>query len=335
MNRTCFGIDGDLDSLPRLPGRGWAGAGAFVVARGKKWWQATLGMLLMLAFIAVASAEVPVPALTAPVMDQTNTLTAQQIATLEQTLRAFHDRKGSQISVLIVPTTQPEAIEQYSIRVVDNWKLGRKDIDDGVLLLVAKEDRAVRIEVGYGLEGALPDVIASRIVSQVIVPRFRQGDFAGGISEGVDRIIAVIEGEPLPEPQRQTQPQASPQGIGSFLPVLLLLVFVGGGILRRLFGSFGGATAVGGVAGVIVWLLTSVVGVAIGAALVAFIFTLIGGGGGGGGGWSSGRRGGLGGGGFGGWGGGGFGGGGWSGGGGGGWSGGGGGFGGGGASGRW
>lgn len=334
MNRTCFGIDGDLDSLPRLPGRGWTGAGAFVVARGKKWWQATLGMLLMLAFIAVASAEVPVPALTAPVMDQTNTLTAQQIATLEQTLRAFHDRKGSQISVLIVPTTQPEAIEQYSIRVVDNWKLGRKDIDDGVLLLVAKEDRAVRIEVGYGLEGALPDVIASRIVSQVIVPRFRQGDFAGGISEGVDRIIAVIEGEPLPEPQRQTQPRSSPQGIGSFLPVLLLLVFVGGGILRRLFGSFGGATAVGGVAGVIVWLLTSVVGVAIGAALVAFIFTLIGGGGGGGG-WSSGRRGGLGGGGFGGWGGGGFGGGGWSGGGGGGWSGGGGGFGGGGASGRW
>src|SRR4051794_30109302 len=260
-------------------------------------------------------------------MDQTNTLTAEQIASLDQTIRAFRDRKGSQITVLLVPTTQPEAIEQYSIRVVDAWKLGRKDISDGVLLLVAKDDRAVRIEVGYGLEGALPDVIANRIVSQVIVPRFRQGDFAGGIVEGVDRIIAVVEGEPLPEPERRAQ--RSPDGLGSILPVLLLLVFVGGGILRRIFGAFGGASAVGGIAGIVAWLLTSALGAALIAGVVAFMFTLLGGGGGfGGGGWTSGRggRGGY-------WGGGGFGGGGF--GGGGGWSGGGGGFGGGGASGRW
>ncbi|MFL6547965.1 MAG: TPM domain-containing protein [Povalibacter sp.] len=274
-----------------------------------------------------AFAQVPVPPLTAPVMDQTNTLTAEQIASLDQTIRAFRDRKGSQITVLLVPTTQPEAIEQYSIRVVDAWKLGRKDISDGVLLLVAKDDRAVRIEVGYGLEGALPDVIANRIVSQVIVPRFRQGDFAGGIVEGVDRIIAVVEGEPLPEPERRAQ--RSPDGLGSILPVLLLLVFVGGGILRRIFGAFGGASAVGGIAGIVAWLLTSALGAALIAGVVAFMFTLLGGGGGfGGGGWTSGRggRGGY-------WGGGGFGGGGF--GGGGGWSGGGGGFGGGGASGRW
>jgi uncharacterized protein len=273
---------------------------------------------------AQAQAQVPVPPLTAPVIDQTNTLSAAQIASLEQTLREFHDRKGSQISVLIVPTTQPEAIEQYSIRVVDAWKIGRKDIDDGVLLLIAKDDRAVRIEVGYGLEGALPDVIANRIIANVIVPHFRQGDFAGGITEGVTRIIAVIDGEPLPEPERHATRQ-SPQGIGSMLPVLLLLVVVGGGILRRMLGAFGGASAVAGLAGVITWLLTSVLGAAIGAGVLAFLFTLLGGGGGGfgGGGWSSGRRGGFGGG----WGGGGLGGG--------GWSGGGGGFGGGGASGRW
>ncbi len=280
--------------------------------------------LLLLAL--VARAQVPVPPLTAPVIDQTGTLSQEQIASLEHTLRAFNERKGSQISVLIVPTTEPESIEQYSIRVADAWKLGRKGVDDGVLLLVAKDDRTIRIEVGYGLEGALPDVIANRIVSQVIVPRFRQGDFAGGIVEGIDRIIAVIEGEPLPEPARRAE--RSPEGIGSALPLLLMLVFIGGGILRRMFGAFGGATAVGGIAGILAWLLTSVLGVAIGAAFIAFIFTLLGGGGFGGGGWTSGRhgRGGY-------WGGGGFGGGGF--GGGGGWSGGGGGFGGGGASGRW
>lgn len=280
-----------------------------------------LGLLFLLPL--AAPADVAVPPLTAPVIDQTGTLNSEQIAALDQTLRAFHERKGSQISVLLVPTTQPESIEQYSIRVVEQWKLGRQGVDDGVLLLVAKDDRAVRIEVGYGLEGALPDVIASRITDQVIVPRFRQGDFAGGINEGVNRIVAVLDGEPLPAPERRSSRSA--EGIGSALPLLLMLVFVGGGILRRIFGSLGGATVLGGVAGVIAWALTAALGVAIGAALIAFFFTLLGGGGGGG--WSSGRRGG--------WGGGGFGGGGWSGGGGGGWSGGGGGFGGGGASGRW
>lgn len=278
-------------------------------------------IFLGLLFLPLAApAEIPVPPLTAPVIDQTGTLNGEQIAALDRTLRAFHERKGSQISVLLVPTTQPETIEQYSIRVVEQWKLGRQGVDDGVLLLVAKDDRAVRIEVGYGLEGALPDVIANRITDQVIVPRFRQGDFAGGISEGVNRIIAVIEGEPLPAAQRRSE--RSTEGIGSALPLLLMLVFVGSGILRRMFGSLGGATVLGGIAGVIAWVLTAVLGVAVGAALIAFFFTLLGGGGGGG--WSSGRRGGWGGGS---WGGGGIGGG--------GWSGGGGGFGGGGASGRW
>ena len=188
------------------------------------------------------------------------------------------------------------------------------------MLVVAIQDRAVRIEVGYGLEGALPDVIANRITDQVIVPRFREGDYYGGLSAAIDRIIAVLEGEPLPEPEQRRAP--SGEGFGNLLPLLFMLVFVGSSILRRMFGAFGGAAVTAGVAGFIVWLITSVVAVAVGAAIMAFFFGLFGGMGGGGRGWSS--RGGFGGG----FGGGGFGGG-------GGWSGGGGGFGGGGASGRW
>jgi uncharacterized membrane protein YgcG len=143
-------------------------------------WQAAVCWLALLLPIAGA-AQVAVPALRSPVTDLTNTLSSAQIASLEQTLREFESREGSQIAVLLVPTTQPESIEQYSIRVAEQWKLGRAGVDDGVLLLVAKDDRAVRIEVGYGLEGALPDVIANRITDQVIVPRFREGDFDGGI----------------------------------------------------------------------------------------------------------------------------------------------------------
>lgn len=289
----------------------------------QRMWRST-GFALLIAIAGLAVGQVPVPALRAPVTDLTQTLSPQQIATLDRTLREFEARKGGQIAVLLVPTTQPETIEQYSIRVAEAWKIGRGEVDDGVLLLVAKDDRAVRIEVGYGLEGALPDVIANRITDQVIVPRFRDGDFFGGISEGITRIIAVIEGEPLPEPEQRARP--SMDGIGSALPLLLMMVFVGSSILRRIFGSFGGASIMAGVAGFLVWVLTSVLAISIGAGVIAFLFALFGGigGMGGGRGWSSrGGRGGFGGG----WGGGGFGGG--------GWSGGGGGFGGGGASGRW
>jgi uncharacterized protein len=287
---------------------------------------AVLGLLLC----SATSAQVAVPTPRGPVTDLTQTLTPAQTSELEQRLLAFEAQKGSQVAVLIVPTTQPETIEEYSIRVAEAWKLGRPGVNDGVLLVVAKEDRAVRIEVGYGLEGALPDVFANRITDQVIVPRFRGGDFYGGISEGVTRIIGIIEGEPLPEaPARESRSAA--RGIGSALPVLLMFVFVASGILRRMFGSFGGATLTGGVAGVLVWILTSVLAASIGAGVLAFLFALLTGGGGGSG-WTSSRHGGVGrgmGGGWGGgWGGGGFGGG-------GGWSGGGGSFGGGGASGRW
>jgi uncharacterized protein len=282
-------------------------------------------LLLILGF--GAHAEVAIPPLRSPVTDLTGTLTPEQSATLEQQLRAFEAKQGSQIAVLIVPTTQPETIQQYSFRVAEAWQLGRRGVNDGVLLAIAKDDRAVWIQVGYGLEGALPDVLANRIVEQVIRPRFRSGDFFGGIREAIERMIALIEGEPLPEPAQ------SQRGVpaGSALPLLLLLVFVGAGILRRMLGRFGGASVTAGLAAALVWLLTSTLVIAIGAAVIAFVIALLGGGGGGG--WTNPRRRGWGG--YtGGWGGGWGGGGGWSGGGGG-WSGGGGTFGGGGAGGRW
>ena len=162
---------------------------------GVRWRSRCSLSLLLWCITGVSGAQVAVPELRSPVTDLTSTLTPEQVTALDQKLRAFEQRKGSQLAVLIVPTTQPEAIEQFSIRVVEAWKLGRRGVDDGVLLLVAKDDRAVRIEVAYGLEGALPDVIADRIVEQVVVPRFRNGQFYEGINEAVDRIIGVLDGE--------------------------------------------------------------------------------------------------------------------------------------------
>ncbi len=281
----------------------------------------------------VAGADVPVPALAARVTDQTGTLTEAQKAALEQTLKAFEERKGSQIAVLIVPTTAPETIEQYGVRVASEWKLGRKNVDDGALLLVAKNDRALRIEVGYGLEGALTDATSKRIISETILPHFRAGDFHEGIVAGVDSMIRVIDGEPLPAPAPPSRGWGE-RNFGHWLPILFVLVFVGGAILRTALGRFPGALVTGAAVGSVAWLLAKVLLIGVFAGVVAFVFTLIGGGMGPRGGWyNGGRRGGGFGGLGGGWSGGGYRGGGF--GGGGGFSGGGGGFGGGGASGRW
>ncbi|HEY2344472.1 MAG TPA: TPM domain-containing protein [Xanthomonadaceae bacterium] len=144
--------------------------------------------------------RVPVPALNARVTDQTGTLDPTQVAALEAKLAALESAKGAQVAVLIVPSTAPETIEQYSIRVVDAWKLGRKGVDDGVLVLVAKDDRKLRIEVGRGLEGSIPDAIANRIIDGTIEPKFKNGDYAGGLDDGVDRLIGLVNGEPLPQP---------------------------------------------------------------------------------------------------------------------------------------
>jgi uncharacterized protein len=297
------------------------------------------GLLALLTFACAlqpvqAQAPVAVPTLTAPVTDQTGTLTPDQAAALDAKLRAFAQARGSQVAVLIVPTTRPEEIEQYSIRVVEQWQIGRKKIDDGVLVLVARDDRRVRIEVGYGLEGALPDATANRIITQDIVPSFKRGDYYGGINTGVDRIMRVIEGEPLPEPEL-SPPAAGVPGLFSLLPIVFVVVLVGGSILRRMFGRVGGSLATGGIVGLLTWMLVALLGISVVAGLIAFFFSLLGGmgggGPGGGSGWYSRRH-------HGGWGHpGGFGGGSWGGGGGfgGGFGGGGGGFGGGGASGGW
>ncbi len=279
---------------------------------------------------APAQSLVEVPPLTSPVTDLTGTLTPDQVAALDAKLRAFEKSKGSQVAVLVVPTTASEEIEQYAIRVTDAWKLGRAGVDDGAVLVVARDDRKLRIEVGYGLEGVLPDAIANRIIDEDIVPQFKRGDYYGGIETGVDRMLRVIEGEPLPEPELRSPSQGVP-GLFQLLPFLFVFALVGGSIFRRLFGRVGGAFASGGLVGFLTWLLVGILGIALGAGVLAFIFALLGGLGGGGrgpgdSGWYSRRHGG-------GWGyPGGFGGG---GGGGGGWSGGGGGFGGGGASGSW
>src|ERR1700726_1332293 len=161
--------------------------------------RASLVALLMCGAFA-ASADVAVPPLSGRVVDQTGTLSSDTIASLTQTLKGLELRKGTQIAVLIVPTTAPETIEQYSIRVAEAWKIGRKKIDDGALLVVAKNDHKLRIEVGYGLEGSLTDVTSRRIIDEIITPKFRSGAFAGGISAGVERMIGVIDGEPLPAP---------------------------------------------------------------------------------------------------------------------------------------
>jgi uncharacterized protein len=181
-------------------------------------------------------AQVPVPPLSGHVVDQTRTLTADQKQTLEQILSELESRKGSQLAVLLVPSTQAETIEQYALRVAERWQLGRKKVDDGAILLVAKNDRSVRIEVGYGLEGALNDATSKRIIEEVITPRFRQQDFAGGLQAGVQRMVRVIDGEPLPAPSMET-PTAPYMDITWIIVAGALLGFV----LRAVLGRFPGA----------------------------------------------------------------------------------------------
>jgi uncharacterized protein len=262
----------------------------------------------------------PIPRLEARVTDLTGTLSAGEQADLEQKLAAFEARKGAQLAVLMVATTHPEEIEPYSIRVVEAWKLGRSKTDDGLLLLLAKDDRTLRFEVGYGLEGALTDATVNRIQDEIMVPLLKQGQYYAAIDAGLAQAMKVIDGEALPPPETAWQGRggALPQA----LPVLFIIFLVLSRVMRAIFGHVGGAAASGGLMAVIAYFFSRLLLIGLGAGTVAFLLALIlglrgtGWSAGGRGGWS----GGLGGGGFGG---------------GGGFSGGGGGFGGGGASGRW
>jgi uncharacterized protein len=239
-----------------------------------------------LLFVAVALGQVPVPPLKARVTDLTGTLNQQQRAALEQTLAEFESRKGSQIAVLLVPTIKPEAPVEYGVRVFDSWKLGRKGIDDGVLLLVAKEDRRVWIVTGRGVEGVLPDAIVKRIVEEDITPRFKQGDFYGGIRAGADRMMRLIEGEKFPAPRESPQ---MPRWLdGQMLFIAVIVVFFLGGMLRAVFGRLFGAGIIGGITGVAAWLILSSLAIGAIAGVIAFLVTLLNSGRSSSGGWSSG-----------------------------------------------
>jgi uncharacterized protein len=291
------------------------------------------GAAALLALLAAGAgfAATAVPKLEARVTDLAGTLTAPQRDALEAKLREFETRRGSQVAVLVVPTLGEETIEDFAGRVTDEWKLGRKGVDDGVLFVVAMKERRMRIHTGRGVQGTLTDALSKRIVSDLVTPHFRSGDFAGGIEAGADAIMKAIEGEELPLPQASSHGKVETQSSFSDLAIFAFFaVPVLGTVLRSMFGRFFGATATSGIAGVAAWLVIGSLAIGVVAAIAAFVITLMFSGGAG---RSVGRHG---------WGGvvpGGFGGGSWGGGGGfgsgGGFGGGGGGFDGGGSSGSW
>jgi uncharacterized protein len=230
-------------------------------------------LAVLIAAPLLLAALQPIPPLGARVTDLTGTLTTAEKSKLETRLADFETRKGAQIAVLIVPTTRPEEIEQYSIRVVETWKLGREKPDDGALLLVAKEDRTLRIEVGRGLEGALTDLVSKRIIADTITPFFRQGDFAGGINAGVEQMIRVVDGEPLPEPDPEWA--GGPEKLAGQLPFLFGLIFIGSIVLRTLLGRALGSAATGAAAGTVAWWISQALGLAVGVGLFGFIASLL------------------------------------------------------------
>lgn len=270
----------------------------------------------------------PVPPLTGHVIDQSQTLNTAQAQALERKLSAFEQAHGTQMVILLIPSTQPEDIAAFAQRVGDTWKIGRRDVGDGLLIVVAKQDRRIRIEVAKALEGAVPDLAASRIIEQAIKPAFKAGDYAGGLNLGVDQLMARIQGENLPEPASTRNSLSQHKGEGFQFNDLVVFGLIGipilFGVLSAILGRKLGALATGTIGGLLVWIVTTSLFLAIGAGVVAVILALTMGNGGrrgGPGGWGGPPMGG-------GWGGGGSSGGGWS-------SGGGGDFGGGGASGNW
>ncbi len=265
------------------------------------------GWLGLLAALGAAWAQPlqPVPALVTPVIDTTGTLLAAQKAALEAKLSALEAAKGSQVVLLMVPTTAPEDIASYANRIGNAWKIGRKGVGDGVLLVVAKDDRKVRIEVAKTLEGAIPDLAAKQIIDEALTPRFKQGDYAGGLDAAVDQLAARIKGEPLPAvgPTGDTGAGAGGDGFQWWDLAIFLFVAVPvvGGFVKRIFGRGLGSLLTGGAVGAVALLVTSSMVVAAVAGLLAMLFTLLAslpsggarsGGWGGGGGWSGGGSGG-------------------------------------------
>lgn len=324
------GAQPEGEPVPAAPGAGRRrGSVLQAAARGLRRLLLLLALLPLAPALLLAQGVQPVPPLTARVMDRTATLGAEQLRALEAKLARFEAEHGTQIVVLMIPTTAPEDIAAYAQRIADHWKIGRREVGDGLLLVVAKDDRRVRIEVAKTLEGAIPDLAAYRVIDEAITPAFRQGDFAGGIDAGLERLMGLVRGEGLPPPAQGGRPgTAARQGFG--LEDLAVFLFVGvpviGGVLTAIFGRKLGSLLTGAGAGGLGALFSGSMGLGIVAGLLALVLILVMGVG------APGRRGRMGRGpviwGGGGWGGPGGGGGGFS-------SGGGGNFGGGGASGRW
>jgi len=242
-----------------------------------------LPVLLACAASSFAQSPAAVPPLDSPVVDTTGTLDAAQKRQLEQQALALQERKGSQLQVLMVSSTQPEPIEQYTQRVFDQWKLGREGVDDAVLLVVAKDDRRVRIQPGYGLEGAIPDVTAGRIIQEYMAPRFRAGDYGGGIVDATAVLVQLIDGEPLPAPIADNRAsegsvgrvgQGGRGGGGNRWTFTLIVAFVAASFVRGLFSRAPAATRgllAGGVAGSLAWLLSSQLSMGVMMALLGFV----------------------------------------------------------------
>ena len=229
---------------------------------------------------------VPIPPLKTRVTDQTNTLSETEKKNLESKLSSFEQSKGSQVVVLVIPTTGDETIEQYGIRVADQWKIGREGVDDGAILLVAMQDRKMRIEVGYGLEGAIPDALAKRIISQIVTPEFRAGHFYDGINDGVDAIISLINGEELPvatPQQRSVSGRSVPKF--SYLFIILGLIIFGSinSVLKSRLGKVPGTLITAGVIFLLVWLIINVTAAIFATIILSLIFNIPHGGGRGGG----------------------------------------------------
>jgi uncharacterized protein len=247
--------------------------------------KSTVAAIALLLLSAAAFAQVAIPRFEGLVVDLTGTLTAQQQATLDEKLTALQARKGSQIAVLIIPTTQPEDIAQFGIRLSDAWKVGRAKEDDGAIFIVAKDDRTVRIEVQDGLEGVLTDATCGRIINETVVPLFKQGDFFGGIDAGVGQVIRLVDGEALPTPDKQWERKSGRDFPG---PALIFMVFAFFSVVRRLLGR-GLSSVFAGVAGAGVgwWITATIIGAGVGGVvglIAGLLFGGIGGGGMGGGG---------------------------------------------------
>ena len=230
---------------------------------------------VMLLFVAcnLRAELITIPVLKTRVTDLTQTLTSGQQSQLEEKIKAFELEKGSQIAILILPSTKPEEIEQYNIRVVDAWKLGRKKQDDGILILVAKDDHKMRIEVGRGLEGAIPDLIAKRIISEVMIPSFKQGDFYGGINNATDKLMGLVSGEKL-APATASANHLN-MSFDNSLALFVISCMVIGAFLSSILGRFFGASATAGVIGVVSWLIVGTFGISLFIGFMAFAFTLI------------------------------------------------------------